>query len=101
MQKKPFRTGRAHTVLHQAIANFLKEHTNDEPFITISYIDLNKAGTVVTVYCSVFPKGEQEQALTFLKRKESQCHEHLKKHTALRIAPTVRFVLAKEVSFDV
>ncbi len=100
MQKNPFRTGRAHTVLHQAIANFLKENANDEPFITISYIDLNKAGTTVTVYCSVFPKEQQESVLTFLKRKESHCRDHLKKHTALRIAPAVRFVLAKEVSFD-
>lgn len=97
MQKNPFRTGRAHTVLHQAIAQFLKEHANDDPLITISYIDLNKSGTTVTVYCSVFPKEGQEQALTFLKRKESDCRQYLKQHTALRIAPTVRFTLAKEV----
>ena len=97
MQKNPFRTGRAHTVLHQAIAQFLKEYANDEPFITISYIDLNKSGMTVTVYCSVFPKDEQEQALTFLKRKELHCREYLRQHTALRIAPTVRFTLAKEV----
>ncbi|MCY4577154.1 MAG: ribosome-binding factor A [Candidatus Kaiserbacteria bacterium] len=97
MQKNPFRTGRVHTILHQAIAHFLREHANAEPFITISYIDLNKAGTTVTVYCSVFPKEQQEQALAFLKRKESVCREYLKKHTALRIAPTVRFTLAKEI----
>ena len=98
MQKNPFRAGRAHTILHQAIAQFLKENANTEPFITISYIDLNKAGTAVTVYCSVFPKEQQEQALTFLKRKEPHCREHLKKHTALRMAPTVRFTLAKEIA---
>lgn len=98
MQKKPFRIGRAHRVLHESIADFLKAYANTEPFITISYIDLNKSGTTVTVYCSVFPKEQQEQALVFLARKERSCREYLKKHTALRIAPTVRFVLAKEIS---
>ena len=99
MQKNPFRAGRAHTTLHQAIAHFLTENANNEPFITISYIDLNKSGTMVTVYCSVFPKERQEQALAFLKRKESPCRDYLKKHTALRIAPTIRFALAKEVVY--
>lgn len=98
MQKKPFRTGRAHRVLHQAIANFLKEHANNEPFITVSYIDLSTSGTTVTVYCSVFPKSEKEKVHTFLKRKESHCREYLQKHTSLRMVPTVRFVLAKEIS---
>ena len=100
MQKNPFRTGRVHTILHQAIAYFLKENANNEPFITISYIDLNKAGTIVTVYCSVFPKEQQEQALTFLKRKESHCREYLNKHTSLRITPAVRFTLAKETPYS-
>ena len=98
MQKKPFRTGRAHRVLHRAIANFLKEHTNNEPFITVSYIDLSSSGTTVTVYCSIFPKDAQEGAHTFLQRKELSCREYLKKHTSLRIAPTVRFTLAKDIS---
>ena len=98
MQKKPFRVGRVHRVLHQAIANFLKEYTNNEPFITVSYIDLNSSGTTVTVYCSVFPKDAQEEVYTFLKRKEPSCREYLKKYTSLRIAPTVRFTLAKDIS---
>ena len=99
MQKKPFREGRAHTTLHQVLADFLKESSHADVFITISYIDLNKAGTVVTVCCSIFPEERQEQTYVFLKQNERQCYDYLQQHTALRVTPAVRFTLAKKQVF--
>ena len=91
MQKKPFREGRANTMLHQTITAFLREIAHTDPIITVSYIDLNKTGTTVTVYYSVFPEEKKKAVHAFLKRNEPQCRTYVKKHTTLRIAPTVRF----------
>lgn len=94
-QQNPFRAGRTNTVLHEAIASFLRETANTSPLITVSYVDLSTSGTLARVYCSIFPEREQKKAFAFLKRKEGVCKAYLKKYTTLRITPTIRFLPIK------
>lgn len=97
MKQHAISAGRTSAILREAVSQFLLKVAHREPFITVSYIQLNRSGHTATVYCSVFPEDRAEQALAFLKRKESLCREHIRNHTSLRIIPTIRFSLAKRV----
>ena len=90
------RRGRAASVLHETISHFIAENASKESFITVSYVDLNKTANFIKVYCTVFPKEKEASALHFLKRKERDCKDYIKKHTLLRTIPTVRFFVSAE-----
>ena len=49
------RSGRVDSILKEIVSRFLLEEANKDTFITISHIDINSAGTIANVYCSVFP----------------------------------------------
>lgn len=98
MQRNPFREGRTHTLLHEIIANFITEVSGNESLITISYVHLNRSGTLVSAYCFVFPDEQKNQAISFLQRKEKSCRSYIRTHTNLRTIPAVSFLAAKTLS---
>ena len=93
--QKIIREGRVSSLLRDAISRFVQEHSNKDSFITVSYVQMNKSRHTVTAYCTVFPNESRERALAFLKRREHDCRDYIRKHTALQPIPTVRFSLAK------
>ena len=89
--RNSIRQQRSASLLRDTITRFLQEHTDGSSFITISHVVLNKAGTLATVYCTVFPESKSEQAFGFLSRRTADCRTYIKKHTTLRTVPTIRF----------
>ena len=96
-QQKAIKEGRLTSLLRGTISEFLREVEEHGQFITVSFIQMNKSKHTATVYCTVFPAEKEERSIAFLKRREPACRQYIRKHTNLRIIPTVRFALAKRV----
>ncbi|MDP2650437.1 MAG: ribosome-binding factor A [bacterium] len=79
-------------VAHLA-AEFLGKESNRQSLITVTRADISPDMKRATVYMSVLPDDQQEQALDFAKRRRRDCRDFMKKHTKLRVLPFLDFAI--------
>ena len=72
-------------------AEFLGRESNRQSLITITRADIAPDLSRATVYFTVLPDEQQEQALDFAKRKRADFRTFVKKHTQMRRLPFFDF----------
>ena len=85
-------------MIQNIIAQFIREESSDESFITVTHVALNSSGRTAYVYCSVFPKEMEEKAFFFLKGKEGLARDAIRKKSSFKHIPHVRFLKTKDVT---
>jgi ribosome-binding factor A len=74
-------------------ADFLGKESNRQSLITVTRADISPDLKMATVYVSVLPDNQEEQALDFVKRKRSDFRAFVKKNTKLRVLPFLDFAI--------
>lgn len=79
--------------LRAVMSAFIEEKSNRTSLITITDVALSPDLKAATFLISVFPRDGEESALNFLRRKRSECREHLKRTLVMKSIPHVDFAL--------
>ena len=67
--------------------------SNRTSLITVTHASLSPDDRRATIYVTVLPDSEEENALAFLKRNRTDFREYVKKQTSLKFIPTLDFML--------
>ncbi|HQU07913.1 MAG: hypothetical protein B7X04_02920 [Parcubacteria group bacterium 21-54-25] len=78
-------------LLMRLAARYIAREANRDSLITPTRATLAPGRTKATVYVSVFPDTAVESALSFLRRRQHDFFEFLKKESRLSPIPGVRF----------
>lgn len=78
--------------LKKAASEFINRESNRRSMITVTKVGLDKRGTLVDIYVSVFPESGTQAATEFLNRNRDEFKRYLKQHISLRTVPRVRFL---------
>lgn len=85
------------TIAEQEIAHaagrFLAEEANRSPLITVTRANVSPDMANSTIFVSVFPEADEENALDFLKRKRSDFRDWVARHVRLKKIPFFDFAL--------
>ncbi|MBI5456910.1 ribosome-binding factor A [Candidatus Kaiserbacteria bacterium] len=82
----------AEDIAHHA-ADFIARESNRTSLITVTHASIAPDLKNTTIFVTVLPKEQQEDALAFLKRVRTDFHDYLKSKTVFRNVPTVDFML--------
>jgi ribosome-binding factor A len=88
-----FREQRGGELLTQLAAKYIALEAGRSTLITPLRTDISPDRKNATIYVSVFPTGEEEHALTFLKRHKDLFRNYLKKTAKLGTLPYITFEL--------
>ena len=78
-------------LIKDTAADFFNRESNRTSLITITGADVSKDFKNATVYFTVFPDEQEEQALHFARRKRADFKTYLKSHLHLKRIPFVDF----------
>ena len=78
-------------LLRDLAGDFINRQSNRISLITPTRVVTSNDFGKATIFVSVFPDSEEENALNFLKRARSELRDYLKEHSKLRIVPFVDF----------
>ncbi len=92
-------TSRRHTQVGEALAHLAGDYFARNPptggargpLLTVTRAELSDDFKNVTVFLSVLPNSEEQNALTFAKRARSDFREYVKDHSFLQPVPTIDF----------
>lgn len=77
--------------IKKAASEFINVESNRRSMITVTSVHLDKRGSLVDIFVSVFPETGTQAATDFLNRNRDEFKKYLKKHVSLRNIPRVRF----------
>lgn len=83
--------------LGRLAAAFINLESNRQSMITVTGTLLTEDRKQATVFCSVYPKTDEEAALNFLKRNRGNFRSFLKEKSALSSLPFIDFAIAPEL----
>jgi ribosome-binding factor A len=83
--------------LQRLAAEFINYESNRLSMITVTGVFVSDDKKKATVFCSVYPKEREAQAIDFLKRKRTDFRDYLKKKSALSTLPFIDFAVAPEL----
>lgn len=87
-------SGEQHALhLKELASDYIARESNRESLITITNVELTRAGDRVTFYVSIYPESAEGPALGFLMRKRGEVREYMKTNGALGRLPHVEFEL--------
>lgn len=78
-------------LIKDVAADFLNRESNRTSLITVTHADISSDFRNATVYVTVFPAEQEEQALHFTRRKRSDFKAFLKSNLNLKRIPFVEF----------
>jgi len=79
------------TLLTEAAATYIAREAGRTTLITPTRSDVSRDGKNATIFVSVFPETDKENALMFLKRHKDLFRDYLKKATRLSRLPYITF----------
>lgn len=74
-------------VLRELSSEFLSRESNRKSLITITRVTVSKDLKKATLYISVFPEDNEEEALSFCKRKLSDLRDFAKPKLSMKNTP--------------
>jgi ribosome-binding factor A len=89
--KPSVRDERALSNLMHLTADYIAREAGRTTLITPTRIDMSPDRKNATIFVSVFPDDQIENALEFLARHRDNFREHLKKHGRFAILPFIKF----------
>ncbi|HEX2792421.1 MAG TPA: ribosome-binding factor A [Candidatus Paceibacterota bacterium] len=85
------RDNRAVSILIEAAGRYIAREAGRETLITPTRAHLSKDRKNATIFVSVFPEGQDDQAINFLMRHKDLFRNELKKTTRFSRLPFIRF----------
>jgi len=85
------RQDKVSSLIKNLAGEFLGRESGANSMITVTRTTVSKDLKRATVYLSVFPEEQQENALNFAKRKRPEFREFFKKGSRLRVVPFFDF----------
>jgi len=80
------------SLIRELSAKFIQEQTNKKSLITVTDSDISSDLKKSTIFISVFPTEDENEALDFLKRKRSEFRDFIKlKMDFMRTVPFFDF----------
>src|SRR5690348_1701823 len=74
-------------------AQFINTTSNRQSLITVTRASLSDDEHRVTIFFTVLPEEKEPEVEFFLKRNRTEFRDFVKKHSKLRVVPTLDFVL--------
>jgi ribosome-binding factor A len=74
-------------------AQYLLRESNTNSLITVTRTDIASDLKQATIYFTVLPESEENSVVEFLKRKEYDFKEYVRKNVSLQFLPKISFVL--------
>jgi ribosome-binding factor A len=74
-------------------AQYLVRESNTSSLITVTRTDIASDLKQATIYFTVLPESEENSVVEFLKRKEYDFKEYVRKNVSLQFLPKISFVL--------
>jgi ribosome-binding factor A len=74
-------------------AQYLLRESNTNSLITVTRTDVTSDLKQATIYFTVLPESEENSVVEFLKRKEYDFKEYVRKNVSLQFLPKISFVL--------
>lgn len=90
------RTDRIISLMRELAATFIRAEANTLPLITVISADVSSDLRKGTIFVSVFPEAQEEQALIFLKRKAGAFRSFVKQKARLKDIPHFDFALDRD-----
>jgi ribosome-binding factor A len=81
------------SVLQELAGEFVNRESSRESLITITRVDVSRDIRRSAIYFTVLPEDQEERASVFLKRKQGEFREFVKKKSDLRRVPYFEFKL--------
>src|SRR3989344_8265913 len=85
------RDERIKEILHDLGARFLVLNGNGTSLMTVTRVELTRAGKCATIFFTVFPENFEKTALEFAKRKRRGFKEFVKENSKLGRIPMMDF----------
>jgi ribosome-binding factor A len=86
-------------IIKRLASEFLSRESNRTSLITVTDVRMQDKERNAIILFTVFPETQTTAALAFAQRKRSELHEHIKKHTRIKIIPRVDFEIDKGEKF--
>lgn len=86
---------KAGNIFKKLAGEFIARESNRTSLITVTDVIVRDNGRELFVLVTVLPDDQQEEALSFLKRKRSDFREYIKKNTRIKTIPVVDFDIDK------
>ena len=93
MQYGHERNDRLISLFRELAASFIADEANTPPLITVTGARVSPDLGHVTIFVTVYPEKDEEQALHFLKRKGSEFRGYVKRKGNLKVIPFFEFGL--------
>src|ERR1041385_2578551 len=77
-------------ITHAAAEYFARE-SNGKSLITITRAELSPNQKSMTIFFSVLPEAQEENALNFAKRQRSEFKDYVRKNTRIGMIPMIDF----------
>ena len=85
------RHDRMKSLLMEQVASFIRLEANPNPLITVTNLTVSPDYRYVTVFITTIPDGGEADALIFLRRKGRDMRHYIKKHSRVKIIPSLTF----------
>jgi ribosome-binding factor A len=78
-------------LIQHATADFVQRESNSNSMITVTSVGVSSDFQKATIFVTVFPEDQEEQALDFLRRNIGELKDYLQDNTRLRNIPWLSF----------
>lgn len=85
------RSERLISLFRELGAAFISQEANPSPLITVTGARVSRDLGHATIFVTVYPEKDEEQALHFLKRKGSDFRSYVKQRGNLKVIPFFEF----------
>ena len=81
--------------IQKLAGKFIEVESNRDSLITVTSVNLTKDFKKAIIFVTVFPEGDEEKALHFLKRQRSEFRQFVKKNSRIGRIPFFDFDIDK------
>jgi ribosome-binding factor A len=74
-------------MIRESAARYIERESNKTTLITVTRVELYERGRRATIYCTVMPVENENDALHFLKRQRSEIRDEIKRNLNIHTIP--------------
>lgn len=79
--------------IHRLAAEFVRDNTTDASLLTITRVEISKAGKDAKVYFTTLPESKEDTALKFLIRKSPEFKRYVRDKSRIGRVPRLIFMI--------
>jgi ribosome-binding factor A len=90
-----FKKARLEEIVREYAAQWFARESNRKSMITVTRVESNEKGNMVTVYITAFPESQEEAALDFARRNLSEFRAFVRYESRIMKTPFFAFEIDK------